>query len=96
MAIAKLSDDELQTALTTLPSWSLVEGKLHRELRFESFVQAFSFMTAVALVAEKADHHPEWSNVYSRVVIDLTTHDSGGITANDVKLATAIDALARR
>lgn len=96
MAIAKLSDAELQTALTTLPSWSLVEGKLHRELRFESFVQAFSFMTAVALVAEKADHHPEWSNVYSRVVIDLTTHDSGGITAHDVKLATAIDGLARR
>ncbi len=74
------------------PDWDLVSGKLHRELNFPSFVDAFAFMTAIAIHAEKADHHPEWSNVYNRVVIDLVTHDANGITEQDLALATTIDA----
>ena len=74
------------------PDWDLVSGKLHRELRFPNFVDAFAFMTAIAIHAEKADHHPEWSNVYNRVVIDLVTHDASGITEQDFALATTIDA----
>jgi len=96
VATAKLSDAEIESELAKVPGWSIVEGKLHRELRFESFVQAFSFMTGVALVAEAMDHHPEWFNVYSRVTIALTTHDAGGISAKDFKLAAAVDGLARR
>ena len=89
-----LSADELSRALASLPGWSLAEGKLHREFRFPSFVRAFSFMSAAALVAESRDHHPEWFNVYGRVVVDLTTHDAGGITQSDVDLATAMNELA--
>lgn len=91
MAVAKLSDEEVARRLASMPNWSLVNGKLHRELRFPDFVAAFAFMTKVALKAEKADHHPEWSNVYSRVTIDLTTHDAGGLSDRDFALATAID-----
>lgn len=75
------------------PDWDLVSGKLHRELTFANFVEAFSFMSAVALHAEKADHHPEWSNVYNRVTIDLVTHDASGITQLDLDLAAVIDSL---
>lgn len=77
----------------TLPLWTLDGERLLRSFRFETFVEAFGFMTQVALVAERMDHHPEWSNVYNRVEIALTTHDAGGLSARDVKLATAIDAL---
>ena len=72
--------------------WDLVNGKLHRELTFGSFASAFGFMTTIAIVAEKMDHHPEWSNVYNRVTIDLVTHDANGITELDIALAAAIDA----
>ncbi|MBV8760564.1 MAG: 4a-hydroxytetrahydrobiopterin dehydratase [Deltaproteobacteria bacterium] len=75
-----------------VPAWSVVGGKLHRELQFADFVAAFSFMTRVALLAEKRDHHPEWRNVYNKVVIDLSTHDAGdAITEKDVELAQAIE-----
>ena len=84
----KLSDQEVREALKKLSGWSLVGGKLHREYKFETFVQAFSFMTGVALVAEGLNHHPEWSNVYNRVTIDLNTHTEGGITAYDLEFAT--------
>lgn len=90
---SKLTDAEIDAGLAGLPEWRLVAGKLHRELGFRDFVEAFAFMTRVALLAEKRDHHPEWSNVYSRVVIDLTTHDAGGITALDLELAAAIESL---
>jgi 4a-hydroxytetrahydrobiopterin dehydratase len=90
----KLSDAEVQTALRGLSDWTLREGKLHRELRFPDFAAAFGFMTRVALAAEKADHHPDWSNAWNRVVIDLVSHDSGGITAKDVALARVISDLA--
>lgn len=94
MARAKLGPGELEAALQELPGWSLREGKLHRELRFRDFSEAFGFMTRVALEAERRDHHPDWSNVWNRVVIDLWTHDAGGITQNDVELAARIQALA--
>lgn len=90
----KLSDPDIQARLGKLPGWSVVAGKLHRELQFKDFVQAFGFMTRCALLAEKRDHHPEWFNVYNKVVIDLTTHDAGGISAKDIELAKAMEALA--
>jgi 4a-hydroxytetrahydrobiopterin dehydratase len=84
-----ISKDDLRTLV---PAWSVVDGKLHRELQFADFVSAFSFMTRVALLAEKRDHHPEWRNVYNKVVIDLVTHDAGDtITQADVDLAQAIE-----
>lgn len=91
----KLSDAEIGERLQELPDWRVVAGKLRRELRFEDFVAAFRFMTAVALVAEKMDHHPDWTNVYNRVTVELTTHDAGGITENDFSLAAAISRLYR-
>jgi len=87
----KLTDSEIEAQLAGLPGWKVVAGKLHRELQFADFVAAFGFMTRCALLAEKRDHHPEWSNVWNKVVIDLTTHDAGGITAKDVELAQAME-----
>lgn len=87
----KLTDSEIEARLAGLPGWKVVAGKLHRELQFADFVAAFGFMTRCALLAEKRDHHPEWSNVWNKVVIDLTTHDAGGITAKDVELAQAME-----
>lgn len=92
-SIQKLSEAEVAAALPRIPGWSVEAGKLHRELRFADFVEAFGFMTRLALIAEKRDHHPEWQNVYNRVVIDLTTHDAGGITERDVALAEAANAI---
>ena len=85
-----------EAALKDLPAWSAVPGRdaIGRSLRFASFNAAFSFMTRGALKAEQLDHHPEWSNVYGRVEIVLTTHDSDGVTALDVALAQFIDAAA--
>jgi 4a-hydroxytetrahydrobiopterin dehydratase len=91
-----LTRQDIDDALTRLDGWRLIEGKLHRELRFGSFVHAFGFMSSVALVAESMNHHPEWSNVYDRVSIDLTTHDAGGISLLDIELAERIGALAAR
>ena len=91
----KLTDDIVQSLLDERPDWSVVEGKLHRELKFADFNQAFGFMTRVALVAESMNHHPEWFNVYSTVRIDLATHDAGGITELDFELAAKIDALVK-
>ncbi len=89
-----LSPDALQVALNELSGWSIQDGKLHRQFVFPSFVEAFGFMASVAVVAESKGHHPEWFNVYNRVTIDLTTHDSGGITQKDVDLARRANALA--
>jgi 4a-hydroxytetrahydrobiopterin dehydratase len=93
MSITKLSNEQIQEQLRALPTWSLRDEKLHRELTFPDFVRAFGFMSSVALVAERMDHHPEWSIVYGRVVVDLTTHDAGGISARDFELARHIEAL---
>jgi 4a-hydroxytetrahydrobiopterin dehydratase len=94
MAAQPLSSAEIAALATELPSWQVVNGKLHRELRFADFSEAFGFMARVALAAEQLNHHPEWSNVWNRVVIDLTTHDTGGLSDLDVALARRIDALA--
>ncbi len=92
----KLSEDDVRARLSELPDWSLTDVKLHREIQFGDFVRAFGFMSSVALIAEKMDHHPEWSNVYGRVVIDLQTHDAGGITELDFELAKAANRLAEK
>jgi len=89
----KLTETELAEQLGQLASWSVVNSKLHRELTFPNFVAAFGFMTSVALVAERMNHHPEWFNVYGTVTVNLTTHDAGGITALDFELARHVDAL---
>jgi 4a-hydroxytetrahydrobiopterin dehydratase len=93
--IAQLDDDERAAALDRLSEWDYDDARdaLTRQFLFSDFVEAFGFMAQVALIAEKADHHPEWSNVYNRVDILLTTHDAGGLSARDVALAKAIDAL---
>jgi 4a-hydroxytetrahydrobiopterin dehydratase len=90
----KLGEEEIRSHLKRVPGWQIVEGKLHREFRFDDFVAAFGFMTSLALRAEAKNHHPEWFNVYSRVVIDLTTHDAGGLTVLDFELAAAANELA--
>jgi 4a-hydroxytetrahydrobiopterin dehydratase len=95
MSAPVLSTNEINTALDQLTGWSVKDGKLHRQFQFGSFVEAFGFMSSVALVAEAMGHHPEWFNVYNRVTIDLTTHDSGGITAKDVELAKRTNELAK-
>jgi len=90
---SKLDQAAIDQKLKEIPAWSLVDGKLHRELKFDDFVQAFGFMSKVAIVAEKMDHHPEWFNVYSTVKIDLNTHDVGGLSQLDFDLAQRIDGL---
>ena len=92
----KLTDSELTKALASLPGWSLAGGKLHRDYLFHDFVAAFGFMAGAALVAERMDHSPEWFNSWNAVRVDLSTHDAGGITALDVKLAGAMEELAKR
>jgi 4a-hydroxytetrahydrobiopterin dehydratase len=94
MAIQPLSPDAIALLPQQLPAWTLKEGKLHRELSFADFSEAFGFMARVALAAEQLNHHPEWSNVWNRVVINLTTHDCGGLSSLDLALAQRIDALA--
>ena len=91
-----LGPDELAEALRGLPGWELDDGSLHRDFRFADFAEAFGFMAAVATVAAQMDHHPNWSNVYSTVTVDLSTHDVGGITELDVRLATRMNELAGR
>lgn len=94
--VVKLTEAERGAALADLPGWTYDADRdaIRRSFRFEDFTAAFAFMTAVALMAEKADHHPEWFNVYNRVDIVLTTHDAGGLSQRDVALARKIDALA--
>jgi len=89
----RLSDAEIEQALENVPGWTLRSGKLHREFRFRNFNQAFGFMTRTALHAEVMNHHPEWSNVYATVVVDLVTHSADGITKLDLALAKTMNAL---
>lgn len=93
MRSEKLSDATIAARLAEIAPWSLREGKLFRQLRFKDFSEAFGFMSRVALLAETMDHHPEWSNVYNRVEIYLTTHDAGGISERDFTLAGRINGL---
>lgn len=85
--MSPLSLQELESELKQLDGWTIANGKLHREYKFSSFVEAFGFMSSLALVSEAVGHHPEWFNVYNRVTIDLTTHDAGGITSKDIEWA---------
>ena len=91
----RLSQEEIEEELKNLPGWSVVNEKLHKEIEFESFNAAFGFMTRAAMEIEKMNHHPEWFNVYNRLVIDLMTHDAGGITRNDINLARILNSLAQ-
>jgi 4a-hydroxytetrahydrobiopterin dehydratase len=88
-----LSESEIEQRMLDCPDWECRANKIARQFRFADFVQAFSFMSSVALLAERANHHPEWSNVYNRVDVELTTHDAGGLTNRDFSLAAEIDAL---
>ena len=94
MAAQPLTPADIDTLAEALPLWSLANGKLHREFIFADFSAAFGFMARVALAAEALGHHPEWSNVWNRVVIELTTHDTGGLSDLDLALARRIDRLA--
>lgn len=89
-----LAPDVLKATLAELPGWSIVDHKLHREFKFKDFIQAFGFMTQVALLAQAMAHHPNWSNAYNRVSIDLVTHDANNtVTELDIRLAKQINAL---
>lgn len=96
MAREKLSKTEVEAALAELPGWDVVDGKLRKRFKFDSFAQAIGWMVSVAIFADKLDHHPEWSNVYSRVEVNLVTHDLGNAISNlDVTLARRMEALAQ-
>ena len=87
----KLTDKEIESEVNKIPGWKVVNGKLSKSFEFKDFIEAFSFMTRVAMHAEKMNHHPEWFNVYNKVNIDLVTHDLNGISNYDMKLANAIN-----
>lgn len=94
--MAKLPIDDLRAALKRLPDWRLVEGReaIMRKYQFVDFDAAFAFMTRVALLAAKTDHHPEWVNVYNKIEVTLATHDANGVTQKDIDLAMAMDGYA--
>src|SRR5215510_238256 len=89
--MTRLDHDQAERKLAEVPGWGIVDGSLHRELEFQNFVEAFGFMAMVALAAEKLNHHPDWSNSYNRVVIDITNHAEGGISDTCFALAAAIN-----
>ena len=93
MSLVKLSDEEINNELTILSGWSVKDGKLHKDFQFDSFNEAFGFMTRASMEIEKMNHHPEWFNVYNKLSIDLMTHDAGGITKNDIQLAKILNTL---
>ena len=88
-----LSETEITEELKKIEGWAIKDNKLHKEFQFDSFNQAFGFMTRAAMEIEKMNHHPEWFNVYNRITVDLTTHDAGGITNNDINLARILNSL---
>ncbi len=91
---ARLSAKDVDARLSALPGWNRTKGKLHRTFTFTDFSEAFAFMTRAALAAEKLDHHPDWSNVWNKVTVDLNTHDAGGITELDFELAVEMNRIA--
>ncbi len=93
---ARIPEAEIQSALRRLPEWKLTEGKLHRQYQFPDFSLAFGFMAAAATVAQAMNHHPDWSNSYNRVTVDLVSHDAGGVTSRDLQLAEKLEEIARR
>ena len=93
MTTQRLNQNQIKALANRLPQWTVTDTSLQRQLVFKNFVEAFGFMTQVALLAEARNHHPNWSNVYNRVTIELTTHDLGGLSSLDEELASAIDDL---
>lgn len=93
MKVPRLSDQEITAEILKLPGWSHEGGKLHRVFTCKDFVHAWSFMSGCALAAESMNHHPEWSNVWNRVTVDLSTHDAGGVTSKDFELARRMSQL---
>lgn len=91
--MTKLDVDTIAESLKELDGWKLIDGKLHKEFEFDNFNQAFGFMCRAAMYIEKINHHPEWFNVYNKLVIDLMTHDAGGITQNDINLAKFLNTI---
>jgi 4a-hydroxytetrahydrobiopterin dehydratase len=91
---AMLEGDDLAVALATVPDWTVIDGRLHREFVFDGFMAAMAFMNRVAPIAERLDHHPDWSNSWNRVVVDIVSHDSGGLTDRCIALAQGIDGVA--
>tara|TARA_Y100001968_G_scaffold282562_1_gene280597 strand:+ start:77 stop:364 length:288 start_codon:yes stop_codon:yes gene_type:complete len=91
--VSLIEKNQLSYFLEKNPSWIKSQKALKKEFKFNNFIEAFGFMSKVALLSEKIDHHPNWQNIYNKVIIELTTHDLGGITTNDTKLAEAIDKL---
>jgi len=94
--VVKLTDSEIDAGLANLTGWKVQNAKLHREYKFADFAHAFGFMATAAPTIEKNDHHPEWTNVYNRVTVDLTTHDAGGITQKDLDLAKLLEGIAKQ
>ena len=88
-----LEKDQVNYFLEKNPSWNINDKSIKKEFKFKNFIDAFGFISKVALLSEKMDHHPNWQNTYNKVTIELTTHDIGGITSSDIKLAEAIDIL---
>ena len=93
MSIERANSETIQAFIAEHSGWSLAHDKLHREFKFRDFIEAFGFMSRVAILAERANHHPEWFNVYNKVVVDLTTHEAGGISEKDFALALEMDQL---
>ncbi len=91
--VSLIEKNQLNSFIEKNPSWIIDENTIKKEFKFENFIEAFGFMSKVALLSEKIDHHPDWQNTYNKVKINLTTHDKGGITTNDIKLAESIDKL---
>ena len=89
----RLSSEAIEQELKNLNGWTVVNNEIHKEFQFGDFNQAFGFMTRAAMYIEKMNHHPEWFNVYNRITVDLTTHDAGGITQNDINLAKILNSL---
>jgi 4a-hydroxytetrahydrobiopterin dehydratase len=92
----RLTGEEIELALSQLAGWEVAGGKLHRAYRFRDFIEAWGFLSSAALVIQQMDHHPEWSNVWAEVRVDLVTHDAGGITRMDIELARRLEAIAGR
>lgn len=91
--MSPMTSDEINSAMQSIDSWTLEQNSITKTFTFDTFVDAFGFMSQVALHAEKMNHHPDWSNVYNRVTISLSTHDAGGLTMNDFNLAQSIDSI---
>ena len=91
--VSLLQENQLNYFLKENPSWIKHNNAIKKEFKFQNFIEAFGFMSKVALLSEKMDHHPNWHNTYNKVIIELTTHDIGGISTNDLELAEAIDNL---